>query len=377
MSTATIEPPKTTTPAIPAERAAIAADFLRPKVQVDGITTKAPEPEKKPEEAAKVIEPEKKPEEVAKVTPPDPREQNIGELRKMRDEARKQHEEATKALETEKAERARIAAEYEEFKKNPVPKEFTEKLTAAEQEKEKIRLELRAASLERDPVFRKEYNDRINANAKSMLDLMTASGVEATEATRAISQWNEDYFASASENMTAPQKIKFQAAWMQAEQIDNERRQALANADTEWQKREKFQQEQIKQQQEQGQQYLKSEQEALFRELAAQEHLKDNAELLKAARESVDASYSMPPKEIMRHVATARLLAEGVKVKDAEITKLKADYEELKKKHDEAETFIKNQNGGTARISPTDAADKPEDKKQRAHSFLNPTFSQG
>ncbi len=369
MSTAIEEPPKVETkvePKIPAERQQVASDFLRPKVQVDGIVSKAPEPEpaKKADEPTKVED--KKPE------PPDPRENNLAELRKMRDEARKQHEEATKALETEKAERARIAAEYEEFKKQPAPKEVTERLTTLEQQNSKLDQELRASALERSPSFRKEFNDRINANAKSMLDLMTAAGVEPAEATRAITKWDEDYFASASEGMTAPQKIKFQAAWMQAEQIESDRRAALANADTEWKKREQQQQQEWKVQQEQGLANLKSEQEALFRELGEQEHLKGNPELLKAARESVDASYAMPPKEIMRHIAAARLLSENVKIKDAEITKLKTDYDELKKKHDEAEAFIANQNGGTARISPTDAAEKPEDRKAKAKSFLFP-----
>lgn len=376
MSTATEEPPK-----IPAERASVAADFLRPKVQTDVGVVKAPEPpEVKKEESTKIEPPktEVKKEDAPPVkteeAKPDPREQNLGELRKMRDEARKRAEELEKAVEAEKAERAKLAAEYETFKKNPVPKEFEEKLTAAEREKEQIRLELRAASLERDPQFRKEYNDRINQNAKSMLDIMVASGMESAEATKAISAWNEDTFAAASDSMTAPQRIKFQAAWMQAEQIESERRAALANADAEYKKRETAAQEHARLQQEQQQQWLKGEQESLFKELFTQDHLKDNVELQKAAREAVDASYQMPPKEIMRQVAAARLLAEGIQIKEKALTELQAKYDELKKKHDEAESFIKNQNGSTARISPSDPAGEVVDKKARANSFLNPTF---
>jgi len=377
MSTAaTIDSPVQETKTAPTaeDRKAFGLSMLRPKVQVDGMVPAVQEPEKKP---AEVIKP---PEGEVKVDPPkvdekpDPKEHNIAELRKMRDEARKQNEEVAKQLEAEKAERARIAAEYEEFKKQPAPKEFLEKLTKAEQEKEQIRLELRAASLERDPVFRKEYNDRINANATTMRDLLTASGVDPKEANQMIGTWNEDQFAGALANMTPGQEVKFKAAWMQAEQIESDRRAALANADQEWKKRETAAQEHARLQQEQGQKYLKNEQDALFRELAEQEHLKGNAELLKAARESVDASYQMPPKEIMRHVATARLLAEGVKIKDAEIAKLKSDYEELKKKHDEQAEFIKSRNGGTPRVNPTDPAEKPEDKKARANAFLHPTI---
>jgi len=377
MSTAaTIDPPvqETKTAPTPEDRKAFGLSMLRPKVQVDGMIPAVQEPEKKPAEVIKPPEGEVKTDSPKAEEKPDPKEHNIAELRKMRDEARKQNEEVAKQLEAEKAERARIAAEYEEFKKQPAPKEFLEKLTKAEQEKEQIRLELRAASLERDPVFRKDYQEKINQNARIMLDVLVASGADPKEANQVIGNWREEEFGVAMENMTAGQKVKFQAAWMQAEQIENSRKAALANADEEWKRREAAQQEHARLQHEQGQQYLKSEQDALFRELAEQEHLKGNAELLKAARESVDASYQMPPKEIMRHVATARLLAEGVKIKDAEIAKLKSDYEELKKKHDEQAEFIKSRNGGTPRVNPTDPAEKPEDKKARANAFLHPTI---
>jgi len=376
MSTELAEAPvKTTEVKTPdPERAARANSFLNPGTP-NRPTPELPKvAEVKKEEPTKV-EPVKKAEE-AKVTTPvvtDPKENSIAELRRMRDEARKQNEELQKQFEAEKAERARVAAEYETFKQNPIPKEFQEKLTKTEQEREQIRQELRAASLERDPLFRKEYNDRINASAAQMRDLMVQSGVDVNEANKAATAWDENFFTQALSNMNPVQEVKFKAAWMQAEQIETERRAALKNAEGEWTRRQEQMAAQQKAQQEQGHAALMADKESLFKEMFSQEHLRDNKDLQEAARQSVDASFNMPPKELMRHVASARLLAEGIKIKEAELQKLRNEHEELKKKHDEQEAFIKNQNGGTARLSPSDAAEKPEDKKARALSFLNPT----
>lgn len=372
MSTATEEPPK-----IPAERASIAADFLRPKVQTDVGVVKSPEPPevKKVEEPPKTeVKKEDAPPVKTEEVKPDPREQNIGELRKMRDEARKQHEEAVKLLEAEKAERARIAAEYETFKKNPVPKEFEEKLTKAEQERQRLDRELQATSVERSSYYKETFKDPINAHATLMRDVMVQSGMTLADANKAIGDWDENAFVQAAQEMNPVQEVKFKAAWMETIRLDTARREVLSKADEHAKKLEQQQQEQMKLQQEQQQQWLKSEQESLFKELFAQDHLKDNVELQKAAREAVDASYQMPPKEIMKQVAAARLLAEGIQIKDKALTELQAKYDELKKKHDEAESFIKNQNGSTARISPSDPSGEVVDKKTRAASFLNPTF---
>lgn len=373
-TTATEEPPKTTeaTPT-PDARKAEALSFLRPKVTVDGVTTQAPEPVKpKAEEPPK--QEEKKPEETkpaeAKI---DPKEVNIGELRKSRDEERKLREELQKQFEAEKAERAKLLAEYEEHKKKPASEEFLKKFQELEEEKKRIDQELRAAALERSPSFRKEFNDRINANANSMVDLMVASGVDRNEAVKAINTWDENRFAEYSEGMTAPQKIKFNAAWMQAEQIENDRKAALANADVEYKKREEQAQQQQKAQFEQHQQFLKQEEESMFKDLFATEGLRENAELQNKAREAVQASYQMPPKQLMHAVATSRILADAVLVKEQQLKDMQAKLDEASAKLAEQEEFIKNAQASTARLSPTDAAATPEDRKAKAQSFLNPT----
>lgn len=376
MSTAaTEEPPKVaeTVEPTPEARKAEAASFLRPKVKVDGLTTQAPEPvQAKAPEPAKVEE--KKPEEVkateAKI---DPKEVNIGELRKSRDEERKLREELQKQFEAEKAERAKLLAEYEEHKKKPASEDFLKKHQELEAERNKLDQELRAAALERSPSFQREFNDRINANANSMVELMVASGVERADAVRAINTWDENRFAEFSEGMTAPQKIKFNAAWMQAEQIENDRKSALANADAEWKKREEQTAQQQKAQFEQHQQLLKQEEESMFKELFQTEGLRENQELQAKAREAVAASYQMPPRQIMHAVATSRILADAVLVKEQQLKDLQAQFDEAKAKLAEQAEFIKNANGSTARLSPTDAAEQPVDKKARAQSFLNPT----
>ncbi len=380
MSTAIAEPPIAVEPTIttpppvaptPEARKANADSFLRPPVRSDsGIVTQAPDlTQKKP-----TPEIAKTPEGAVTLPPTDPKEVSIAELRKGRDEARKQLEEFQKTLETEKAERARIAAEMEEYKKRPDPKEYIEKLSVVEKEREEYRQQLRAAALERDPGFKKEYDDRINLNAKSMLDLMTGAGVEPAEALRAVNKWDEDSFAVAAESMTPAQKMKFQASWMQAEQIHNEKRSAIANADAEWAKRTQQAELAQKSQQEQHQAFLESEKQAMFRDLFSKEGLADKKELQDAARQAVEASFGYSPRQLMEQVAYARVLAEGVKQKDADLTATRAELDTLKKKVAEQEEFIKAQNGGVARISPSDPGEAPVDKKARAASFLNPTI---
>jgi len=356
-----VEPPATPEPPTPAARADVANSFLRPKVNVDGNITQAPDLSAKKPAPAPTPEPAKTPEPPA----PDPKEVSMAELRKARDEARQQ-------LEAERAERAKYLAELEEYKKRPDPKEYIEKLTAAEREREEIRQQLRAASLERDPSFKREYHDKINANAKLMLDFMVASGADQAEATKAVQSWDENRFAEFAEAMQPGAKMKFQAAWMEAERVEQERRAALANADVEWTKRQQAAEAAQKQQAEQQQQFLIQEKESLFKELFTQEGLVDKKELQEAARQAVEASFTYPPKELMRQVASARLLAEGVKSRDAELTTLRSEMATLKQQLQEQEQFIKSQNGGVARISPSNPGEVPVDKKAMAEFFLNP-----
>lgn len=375
MNTATEEPPKVAeaTPT-PEARKAEAASFLRPKVKVDGLTTQAPEPVQ-----AKTPEPpkqdEKKPEEVkaAEVKPVDPKEVNIGELRKSRDEERKLREELQKQFEAEKAERAKLLAEYEEHKKKPASEEFLKQHEELKTNYSKLDQELRAAALERSPSFKQEYQDRINQNAEVMMGFLEQSGMEHSEALRAINSWNEDSFTNAMEEMTGSQKIKFQAAWMEAERIEISRKAALKNADVEWKKREEQTAQQQKAQFEQHQQLLKQEEESMFKELFQTEGLRENQELQAKAREAVAASYQMPPRQIMHAVATSRILADAVLVKEQQLKDMQAKLDEASAKLAEQAEFIKNANGSTARVSPTDAAEQPVDKKARAQSFLNPT----
>lgn len=285
---------------------------------------------------------------------------------------RKKVEESDKALAAERAEKARIAAEIEELRKRPAPEEYIKKLQETEKEREEYRQQLRAASLERDPEFRKEFNDRINATAQSMKSILVAAGVDANEAHARVSKWDEEYFSEQYEALSGPAKIKFQAAWMEAERIEQERVAKLSNAESEWKQREARQAEQQKAQQEQYAAFLNGEKDAVFKELFATEGLKENQELQKAAREAVDASFQMSPRDLMHRVATARILADAVQMKDKALADLQGKFDELKKKADEQEAFIKNANGSVPRLSPTDPGVTPEDRKAIAQAFLKP-----
>jgi hypothetical protein len=259
----------------------IAALFVGPGINRDGkiieATKPAPKLEEKSKEEAPKTEPpkvEEKPKvEAPKVDVPKTKEDSIVDLRTGRDEARKQYE-------AEKSAREQLAKELEELKKRPDPKEFQEKLSQVEKEKLEYQQQLQAASLERDPQFRKEYDDKINGQAKVMLGLMEAAGVPTADAKAAVGAWNERYFAEQLENMDALTRVKFQGAWAEAERLHNERQGKIAQAETTWQERQKQQQEAQAKQGEEYQRFLHGERDAVLKEFGDMEGLRGNEEFL-------------------------------------------------------------------------------------------------
>jgi len=380
------EPPPLTAPdkelqAIASQsKDAIAAMFVGPGIVRDGktieaVTSKpAPKLEEKPKEEVKtdipkVDAPKTEPlkTDPPKVDAPKTKEDSIQDLRKARD----QYEADLKA---EKAERARIAAELEELKKRPDPKEFQEKLTQAEKDKAEYQRQLQAASLERDPEFQKEYDSKINGQAKVMLNLMEAAGVPSADAKAAVGAWNERYFAEKLEEMDPLTRVKFQGAWAEAERLHNERQGKIAHAETEWQARQKQQQEQAAKQGEEYQRFLHSERDAVLKEFGDMEGLRGQEELLKGAADVVNASFQFTPRQIMQQIASAHLLSKSVLQKDAELKELKEKMATLEKENADNKEFIKNQHGAVPRIGPSNGDEPLPDKAALANAFLNPTF---
>lgn len=382
MSTATAEPPATEpnvaelTKLAAMPKADIAASFLGPGIVRDGNRIEAKPapvvdpPKEEPKEKVEVpkIDPPKV--DPPKTEPPAPKtkEDSIQDLRATRD----QH---AKDLETERKALADLRAEIEELKKQPAPKDFQEKMTALEKERDTYRQELRGAALERDPEFRKEYDEKINSQAGDMIRLMVSSGAPEAEAKSAVANWNESYFAEKVDEMDPLKRVKFTGAWQEAERLNRERQGKIQNAETEWQARQQQQETAQKQQGEEYQRQLFAERDSLYKELFATDGLRENADLQAKAREAVEASFAFTPRQIMHSVASARLLAESVIQKDGEIKELKEKHAALEKKAGELEEFVKNANGAVPRVGPSTGNEQAPDRKAIAEQFLNPVIN--
>jgi len=352
----------------------IAALFVGPGIVRDGKTIEAkptPKLEEKPkEESPKTDIP--KVDATPKVDPPKvdapkTKEDSIQDLRTARDEARKQWE-------AEKAEREKLIKELEDLKKRPDPKEFQEKLAQTEKEKLEIQRQLQAAALERDPEFQKEYDSKINGQAKVMLSLLESAGVAGADAKAAVGAWNERFFAEQMEGMDALTKVKFQGAWAEAERLHNERQGKIAQAESTWQERQKQQQEQISKQAEEQQRQLHAERDSLIKEFSDMEGLRGQEDLLKGAAEAVNQSFTYTPRQLMHQVATAHLLSKAVLQKDSVIQELQEKLTKLEKENADNKAFIKEQHGSVPRIGPSNGDEPPADKTKIAEAFLNPTF---
>jgi hypothetical protein len=360
---------------------AIAAMFVGPGIVRDGktieatTTNPAPKLEEKPKEEPpktdipKVDAPKTDAlkTDPPKVDAPKTKEDSIQDLRKARD----QYEADLKA---EKAERARIAAELEELKKRPDPKEFQEKLTAVEKEKLEYQRELQVAALERDPEFRKDYDLKINREALEMKKLLIASGVPEADAHKATASWNQQFFDEKSSEMDSMTRREFEAHWLEAKRLDNERQGKIAQAETTWQERQKQQQELQTKQQEEYQRFLHTERDAVLKEFSDMEGLRGQEELLKGAADVVNASFGFTPRQIMQQIASAHLLSKSVLQKDAELKELKEKMATLEKENADNKEFIKNQHGAVPRIGPSNGDEPLPDKAALANAFLNPTF---
>jgi len=374
MSTATIEPPVTEakpaevvpapTPAAPTKVDVSA--FLNPKVVKDGeVITSPPAPAKKqdaPAPAATTPEPAAK--------PPSDQEVNFAKLREKAEKAEK------RAAELD-AQYQKALQDYEEYKKNPVPPEVAEKLTAAEKRAQELQKQLRAADLVRDPEFQAKYSKGIESSLKTMGELLIGAGVDAAEVKRAINVWDEDTLDSLAGNLSGGNRRRFDAAFQKAVGLDAERSMELQDSDNTWNELQKQRQAAMEAQQKSYMDSLKSDRNSVISELMEQqaEVLKDE-EVRKQTEQLLDRAAGlngdkMQPKEVLKTLAATHVLAHHFKRVDAERTQLKEELEATKKTLAERDEFIKGLSGSTPSPSPTNGELKPAGVKVSS-LLLNP-----
>lgn len=375
MSTEVLEPPPVVTepnkitppPAATPDPAAVVASLLKPNVRPKGDAA----PIQNTPPVAKVDPPKEQP-KVEQEKPKPDAEKNWAELRAAREAAEKLAKEREEELN-------KIRTEYESYKKNPIPKEFEEKLTKAERERAEYQKELRAAALVRDPEFQRKYAEPIKTALVTMQEALTGIA-EPSEVQKAISQWNEAQFAEWNESLPLAQKMRFNAAYMEAVRLDNQRTAELSDSEKAWEELSKSRQSEQERQQKLYLEALRGDTKSVLTELSdSQEIFKNDPELQKEVEGLLNRATGLegeviPRKQLLKNIADAHVLSRHFQRLDKEHTETKAELEKLKKDLAERDAFIKGQNLAIPGINPTvPATTGMADDKSVGLKFLRPS----
>lgn len=346
---AVIDPPKTETPvATPViapqteeEQAALVDSLLKPR-KITDTQVQPPKPAPTPEvKKEPVKEPEKKTESDA--------DRNFAALRQKAEEAEK------RAIESE----ARLKAREEEFEKNPVPKEFEEKLTAAEKRALEMQKELRASNLARDPDFQAKYSSGIESAMERMIQAAQAAGIDAKEAKSIVLQWNEQKFGEWIGEMQPTQRLQFEAAYQHAVTLDSQRSHELANADKAWEQMQKERSADSERAQKQYMDMLRSDRRAVLAELSDTHELFKTDEALRKETEGLlDKAAGlngerMTTRQILQNLANGHVLARNFQRVEKENGELREQLATEKKARAEQDEFIKGLSASNPNINPT------------------------
>jgi hypothetical protein len=394
-TTATLEPPVKDTAAdvvlspagnapTPAQKEAF-LDIFRgkgkaPKEDItptEKVVTETPKTETKADPVAKVEAPKEQPKDVPKETPKEEGKESTVE----RDFAglRKKAEAAEKAATEAAAERDRLKAEYEEYRKKPVPEEFAKRLEATEKEKAEYQKRLRESDLARDPEFNARYDTGIKTAMQQMVDIVAQFGVERKEAIAAVSNWNKGQFAEWLDGMGPVEKLEFGAAMQQAITLYGQKEAELAQSEQTWQKRQAERQEAEKTQREQYLGSLRSDIEAIIKEAADTPLGKDHTEVLTEVKALLLRAGGLEGerpgnKDLLGMVGKSLLLAKGFERQEKALSERDAKIAELEKTVAERDQFIKDLNGSTPSINGSLPAVKG-DRKAAARAILNPVIN--
>jgi hypothetical protein len=382
MSTAIAEAPPTEVKTEAPDKKALVSSLLRPTVTPKDSPAPVKAPETKAEPVAKVestkaepvkSEPEKKPTE---------QEMNFAKLRESKEAADKLAAEREAAIKAKEEELGKLRTEYETFRKNPVPKEFEEKLTAAEKRAQELDAHLRVAALARHPDFQRKYNDGIKQQVDAMAAMMKQAGVEAPEIQTVLSRWDTTRMSEIHDSLDRPSQIRFAGLWSRAEELDNQRLAELADADRTYGEIEKQQKTAMEKAQADYIDGLKREKGAILTELeGSQEIFKNDPALRSEVEGLIDRAARlngepMTPGQILRSLANSHVLArhfERVQKEKGELADKLAATEKTLAERDE---FIKKLNGSIP--SPgesTGTATAGDEKKVLLSKLVHPTLS--
>lgn len=292
---------------------------------------------------------------------------------------RQKAEAAEKAAADAAAERDRLRAEYEEYKKKPAPKEVMDELEMTKKEKAEYQKRLREADLARDPEFNARFDNPIRASMEQMVNIAVAAGVERKDAAAVVSAWDKGQFREWLSTMDDLQKTEFGAAMQNAVMLYNQKETELANAEQTWKERVKQQEEQQKTQREQYLSGLSADIEANLKELAETPLGKDHTELLTETRTLLRRAGGLEGeridnKTLLGMVGKSLLLAKGFERQEKALAEKAEKIAELEKTLAERDAFIKEQSSATPSVNGSLSTTKTS-AKAAAQAILNPVIN--
>jgi hypothetical protein len=340
-----------------AEVDAMVGNLLKPVVIKNSLRpTKPTHPEKQPD---------KKPE--------DDKETNFANLRKKVEE----YEKTTKEKE---AEITKIRDEYENFKKNPVPKEFHEKLTAAEKKAQEADDRLALVSLRESPSFQAKFEPGIQSAAKVMIAELKKLEIDQSEITAALSKWDEAQFDDWASSMSSTASKRFLDAYGEAVRLDAKRTEELSKPNETKSAMDAQLAESREGEAKRHFNSLKADRDNVFNELdSTHKDVMADADIRKATQAALDRAIGadggngLTQREILSNVAHTHLLAHHFKKVDTERAKLAEENAALKAKLEERDSFIKGVNGSIPVPSGSASSQSSADVDSIVAKLLKPS----
>ncbi len=280
----------------------------------------------------------------------------------------KRAEEAKKAA---IAEAAALKKQLEEIKAGQVNPESSKQLAELQAERDKLRSELRVASIERDPEFQAKFTQQETRRVEELKDLAKAAGFEAKEFEKAFARGDEDALAEMESLLEPSQKRQWNNHLLKIEEIRDEKKQAIADSEKTWAKLQEQQKANYSAQAKQVvAQNTAAADEALQEIIAMAPGIESDPDMLEGVKSlmldvsgATENSGKWTTKEILKNLAFSQISSNVVVTQGKAIAQKDARIKELEEKLAESERFVSDhtssapRSGGIA-VGKSDGAPK-------------------
>jgi hypothetical protein len=266
-------------------------------------------------------------------------------LEKHKTEAEQERDRVKKELEAQKA-------EFEVLRKEATELETIRKdAQKAIEEAKTYREQLRAASIERDPEFQKQYNGQILARQTQMMELVVSNGADQNEFVRAINSGDEEALETLRESLPAGKQRLWDAHRVDIDKLSYERKEAVKNSDKTWAQMQEDQKRKAASEVEririENVETARATVDTIWKEIPDLD--KAGAEVREEIESWLtDVVVSAPREQLVKSLAVGQIAQKVVAAQKGEIDRLAETIserdkkiEELEEKLGEQETFIK------------------------------------